>query len=199
MSDDGAELERLVLRFGSRYQFDESHGRSVARLVVALADRLEALHDLGAEDRLLLCHAGLIHDVGYFVAGRRHHRHSEYLVREDETLRDYPQPARLRLSLLVRGHRKRLPELPVGWSRKEVGRFEQAAALLRIADGLDYAHDGAAAVVACHVGPRMVVIEVAGAEPTSTQRVLRRKAALFAHVFGRAVSMVAIAAPESAG
>lgn len=194
MTHPERDLEPVVLRFCRKYRFDEAHARAVAQLADDLADGLSALADLDGDDRVLLRHAALVHDVGYFVSGRRHHRHSEYLVREDQELRDYPPEARLRLSLMARAHRKRLPDLPDHWGRRDVDRFHQTVALLRLADGLDYGHNGAASVAGCHIAPRSVTVRVAGMDPMAIERVLRRKSALFQAVFGLAVSVLSDAA-----
>lgn len=195
MSRALADLEGLILRFGAKYAFDESHARTVARLTAELADRLAPLCQLQAQDRVLLHHAALVHDVGYFISGRRHHRHSAYLIRSDAMLADYPAGERRRLGLLAQAHRKRIPKLPRSWPEEQHTRFWQSAALLRIADGLDYHHEGTAKLGPCTITPRAVRLRVAGLDLLGMEKILRRKSALFADVFGREASFV----PETAG
>jgi exopolyphosphatase/pppGpp-phosphohydrolase len=184
----------MIRRFAMKYSYDESHAAAVARLGDQLADRLAPLLRFRAEERLLLRHAAAVHDVGYYISGRRHHRHSAYLVLADDTLEEYPPSDRLRLALLARAHRKRLPRTPRAWSREETDIFAQLAAILRLADGLDYHHDGAAVIGSCLIGARAVSIEVGGVDLSGLARVLRRKASLFARVFDREVSFTAMPA-----
>lgn len=180
-----ADLDAMVRRFAEKYAYDEGHATTVARLADQLADRLAPILRFRTEDRALLRHAATVHDVGYYISGRRHHRHGAYLILADDLLEEYPSSDRVRLALLARGHRKRLPKPPRAWSREEGARFGQMAAVLRLADGLDYNHEGSATIGSCLIGARAVSVEVGGVDLASLQRVLRRKATLFAAVFDR--------------
>jgi exopolyphosphatase/guanosine-5'-triphosphate,3'-diphosphate pyrophosphatase len=186
-----SEWEGALLRLGRKYGFDEAHGRQVARLADDLADRLSPLHRLDEEFRGALRGAALVHDIGQAVASRGHHRHTAYLIQCDDALDGRPEGARLLVALLARSHRKKLPDLPGGWSRQRRQRFLQAAALLRVADGLDGSHDGRASLRACRIGPDSVALVVAGLDPTAQDRVVKHKAGLFARVFEREVRLAA--------
>ncbi len=187
-----ADLDAMVRRFAAKYAFDEGHAATVARLADQLSDRLAPILRIRADDRVLLRHAATVHDVGYYISGRRHHRHSAYLVMADDLLEDYPSSDRVRLALLARGHRKRLPRAPRAWSREETAIFTQMAALLRVADGLDYNHEGSATIGSCLIGGRAVSVEVGGVDLAALQRVLHRKAMLFAEVFDREATFTAM-------
>ena len=41
---------------------------------------LEPLHQLGREDRKLLEFAAILHDIGYYVSSRSHHRHTLNMI-----------------------------------------------------------------------------------------------------------------------
>ena len=180
-----AELDVMVRRFAAKYAFDESHADAVAHLADQLSDRLAPLLRFGADERVLLRHAAMVHDVGYYVSGRGHHRHSAYLITEDSALEEYPASDRIRLALLARAHRKRPPKAPREWGRDEAAVFAQMAAVLRVADGLDYNHDGTAMIGSCLIGAHAVSIEVGGVDLQALSRVLRHKSTLFARVFDR--------------
>ena len=79
-SDPRAIRRSSVLGLARRCGWDEAHGRQVARLATQLFDSTTALHGLGLDDRELLEHAALLHDIGHHVAHESHHKHTCYLI-----------------------------------------------------------------------------------------------------------------------
>ena len=70
-SDDPRGMRKAsVLSLCRRCQWDEEHGRQVARLAVDLFDQTRTLHGMGPDDRELLHHAALLHDIGEHVVSR---------------------------------------------------------------------------------------------------------------------------------
>ncbi len=139
--------ERLVrsgaLSLGRRYLFDEEHGRHVARLALALFDRLAEVHELGPDDRRLLLASALLHDVGQYVSYRKHHKHSAYLIVHSELPGIAPRELPL-VALVARYHRRAGPKdahyLFGDLDDSEKDRVIRLAALLRVADALDREH-----------------------------------------------------------
>lgn len=87
-------LTPAVLAMAGKYGYDAEHARQVADLALQIFEGLPEVHGLGREWAALLQHAALLHDVGYFIHARRHHRHSQYLTLHDALLSDYPPPWR---------------------------------------------------------------------------------------------------------
>jgi exopolyphosphatase/guanosine-5'-triphosphate,3'-diphosphate pyrophosphatase len=139
--------ERSVLQLGRACGFDENHARTVTRLALDMFDsaRTAGLHDLGDDERELLEHAAMLHDVGAFLSYNNHHAHSYYVIRNADLLGfDQSQIAVMAATALF--HRKAFP-------RKKHPEFaaldedEQEAVtvlctLLRIAESLDRSHSG---------------------------------------------------------
>lgn len=137
------ELASGAVALGRRYQFDEAHARHVARLSLQLFDQLQERHGLGEADRRILMTAALLHDIGQFIAHRRHHKHSYYLIAHS-SLPDL-EPAELQLvALVARYHRRAEPSKHhrgyADLDKRERRRVDRLAALLRIADALDRQH-----------------------------------------------------------
>ena len=190
------DLESLwpkVLALGDKYRYDAAHAQQVSRLAGRLFDALAPIHGLAAPWRTPLQHAALLHDIGYFVRARGHHRHSRYLIRHDALAADYPAPWRELVALVACNHRRRLRRAPRGWSREHRAAATGLAALLRIADGLDYGHNGAADLGSVATEQGRLRIEVSGVRLGRLEPVLRKKSGLFVRTFALPVGFVAAA------
>ena len=121
------------------------HGRHVAFLADRLFDELTDLHGLSGKWRRRLHLAALLHDIGFAEGRRKHHKTSMRRIDTDKTLAitDKDRPL---VALLARYHRKAWPSSKhrrfADLSGKKRDAVRKAAALLRIADGLDYRHLG---------------------------------------------------------
>jgi exopolyphosphatase / guanosine-5'-triphosphate,3'-diphosphate pyrophosphatase len=135
-----AQITQAAVALGRRYLFDEGHALQVAELSLSLFDQLRDLHGLDGHDRILLKAAAILHDIGTFVALKRHHKHSLYLISRSELPGLSPEDM-LVCANIARYHRKSNPaphhhdytRLP----QSARVRVDQMAALLRLADALD--------------------------------------------------------------
>lgn len=150
---------------GRRYRFDVAHARHVTRLALALFDQTRDVHGLGEADRRILTAAGLLHDVGVFVAYRRHHKHSLYLIMQAELPGLSPQEI-LMVANVARYHRKGHPsenhDAYMKLETAERKRVSRLAALLRIADGLDREHAQRVQGVRATVDADRLIVELRG-------------------------------------
>ncbi len=184
-----------VLQLARRCNWDEGHSRQTARLALDLFDQTLALHGLGPDDRELLEHASMLHDIGEHVATASHHKHTAYLIQHGR-LRGFTPGEVDFVAALARAHRGGGPkpshEPFASLDRDARDRVTRLAALLRIADGLDRGRAGKVSGIEVTVGTtraRLVVhtesdvdIELWGA---------RRKRELFERLFRRRLDVVA--------
>ena len=99
---------RSVLELAERCGWEADHARQVAALALRLFDGLRPLHALGDREREWLEYAALLHDVGTHISFERHHRHSDYLIRNGD-LRGF-EPAEIAvIALAARYHRRAEP------------------------------------------------------------------------------------------
>ena len=123
---------------------DWPHARQVTRLSVQLFEATQPLHRLDEHALRLLERAAFLHNTGMMVEVRRHHKHSFRLIKETP-LPDFTDEERHEIACIARYHRRALPstaheEFAV-LDREARQRVSALAALLRIADALDYNHD----------------------------------------------------------
>src|SRR5579863_8823466 len=142
LSEPTAEELRLS---GGLLVEDWPHARQVTRLSLQLFDATQPFHKLNKHARLLLERAAFLHNTGMMIESRRHHKHSFRLIKETK-LPDFNDEERHEIACIARYHRRALPstshEEYAALRRSARKRVSALSALLRIADALDYNHDG---------------------------------------------------------
>ena len=146
--DTAREAQSVIdacVRLGRRYHFDEAHGRLVAKLAGLLFDDLQAVHQFGERERLLMRAAAILHDIGDFVRYDGHHKHSYYVIQHSDIM-GLSAAERAIVANIARYHRKSIPD-PSHPNFRELdkdarGKVRGLAAILRIADALDREHRG---------------------------------------------------------
>lgn len=137
--------QRSVLTLAQRCDWDEAHSRHVAALALSLFDQLEPGHKLGANARQVLEFACWLHDIGYYINAKSHHKHGAYLILNGDLLGLAPAEIQM-IAAIVRYHRKRKPkkrDLELrDLTEPQRRAVEILAGILRIADGLDRTHFG---------------------------------------------------------
>lgn len=198
LSDDPRALRSASVHgLARRCNSDEAHARKVADLALTLFDRTQELHGLGAEDRELLEHAALLHDIGEHVSPSGHHKHGAYLVQHGRLRGFSPAEVQL-LTALARWHRRGTPDPGDDYALVDADRLRRLTALLRVADGLDRGRSGAVDGIQVRVGPSLVVIEVHTVHDAELELWgARRKRELFEKVFGRDLELTVRTAPSA--
>lgn len=193
--DTRAVQHASVVALARRCNSNVVHCRHVLRLALRLFDDLRDLHALGDDDRVVLEHGVLLHDIGQHVSHERHHEHAAYLVRHG-ALRGF-DPAEVQfLAALVRHHRRGDPkaseELFGALPAPDRKRLRSLAALLRLADGLDRGRrQRVHEVRATDDGTAVVLTLDAEGDPELEVWGCRRRADLFEKVFERTIEIVA--------
>ena len=134
---------RHVVLLGRRCHFPESHSLHVAKLALSLFDQLQSVHGLGDQEREWLEYAALLHDLGYLIHVRQHHKHSYYLIKHGNLAPFTAEEIEI-IANVARYHRRANPQtghapfkaLP----QRQRKTVEALSAILKIADGLDRSH-----------------------------------------------------------
>jgi exopolyphosphatase / guanosine-5'-triphosphate,3'-diphosphate pyrophosphatase len=197
-SGDPRAIRRAsVLELSRRCNWDEVHSRQVAKLAVSLFDQTLAMHGLRPEDREILEHASLLHDIGDHVSTESHHKHTAYLIQHGR-LRGFSPEEVGALAALGRFHRggdprssrEPMTSLPPDWQQK----VPPLAALLRVADGLDRSRSGLVHDVQLQPdgnGERLRMTVASAGDVDVDVWGARRKRELFEKLFNRRLEVVA--------
>lgn len=142
---NGETTRGEVLAFLRSFERKPRHVVHVARLALQLFDGAARLHGLSERDRKLLEAAALLHDVGSRVApaGKDHHKESARLIRGHVWSGFTPAEVHL-FATIARYHRGSPPSSKhtdfAMLAADDQSRVQTLAALLRLADGLEYSH-----------------------------------------------------------
>ena len=130
--------------FARRMEYDQRHAEHVRELSILLFDKLQPIHHLPAEARVLLEAGALLHDTGHMISHRAHHKHGEYLALNGD-IPGLGGRDRAVVAALVRYHNRKsdpanhhVAYSSLNNSDKRITR--RLAALLRIAEALDHSH-----------------------------------------------------------
>ncbi len=137
-------------KLAESYDCELVHMEQVARLAAMLFTGLAPLHGYRAHELDLLLAAALLHDVGISNGYARHHKKSRKLILAGE-LPAFTAREKEVVANIARYHRKASPSEKHRqfrmFSADEQELVTRLAAILRIADGLDRAHENAVAKV----------------------------------------------------
>jgi exopolyphosphatase/guanosine-5'-triphosphate,3'-diphosphate pyrophosphatase len=173
---------------GGKYELDAEHGGMVADLATQIFDQTTALHGLGAEERLVLEVAALLHDIGYFVNAIDHDRHGHYLL-HNSFLFGLTEPQQAVVANIVRYHRRTAPTLEHGNFKALAPRdrvlVNKLCALLRLADGIDTGHAGRVRRVGLNGAKSRWTLTLEGEGDLALEKwTLTKRRAMFQDVFG---------------
>ena len=181
---------RNVLALARRCQVPEVHSLHVAALALRLFDQTKRLHNLGDIERDWLEYAAILHDIGYLINERQHHKHTYYLITHSE-LGGLSAEEILVVANIARYHRRALPHskhdsydaLPPKLQRS----VRILSALLRIADGLDRTHFSVVRTVDVKVGAVIKIIAHVTGDAQMEVWAAKGRADLFERIFRRRV------------
>lgn len=134
---------RSVFELLRKCDWHEKHSTHVANMALQLFDELQDDLDLPNEDRELLEYASYMHDIGYYISHRKHHKHALYLIRYAD-LKGFRETEINIMANVARYHRRSTPAKRHKRYRKldkpVRKRVKKLSGILRVADGLDRSH-----------------------------------------------------------
>lgn len=196
MNFEDSVMIRECLGFLDAKGVDTVHPRHVAKNAVVIFDSLSDLHNLGDRERDLLVYAALLHDVGWCISEKKHHKHSMDIILGDKNLR-FNDRDRLVVANIARYHRKSLPseehEYFSGLDPAGKNIVLVNSAILRVADALDRLHMSRVEILGCTVNGDSVIIKCrTGGISTYEIAAVEKKSDMFEEVFKKNVRPVCL-------
>ena len=181
---------RNVLALARRCQAPEVHSLHVASLALRLFDQTKRLHNLGETERDWLEYAAILHDIGYLIHERQHHKHAYYLITHSELGGLSGEEIQV-VANIARYHRRALPQSKHEGFEALSPRLQRTArilsSLLRIADGLDRTHFSVVRTLDVKIGATIkIIVHVTGDAQLEVWSA-KGRADLFERVFRRRV------------
>ena len=176
-----------ALRLGEKYQFNREHANLVAALAVRIFDQTYPLHNLEADDRLMLEVAALLHDIGHFISSVDHEKHACYIL-QNNPLIGLTKREQTIVASIARYHRKNMPTSQDDafclLSNKDRDIVLKLSVLLRLADAMDVSHTRRVHDVVIRQKKNKWMLELKGNDmPRLETWALEKRRALFQEVF----------------
>jgi len=134
---------RSVYELLRKCNWHEEHSTQVTRLALRIFEDTRAVHPLNDSDRQLLEFASLMHDIGYHISHKKHHKHALYLILNAD-LKGFTQEEIEIMAHVARYHRRSTPKsghaLYQSLTKEQKAKVRALSAILRVADGLDRSH-----------------------------------------------------------
>jgi exopolyphosphatase/guanosine-5'-triphosphate,3'-diphosphate pyrophosphatase len=193
--------KRNVIALARRCHAPETHSIHVANLALRLFDQTASLHRLGPTERNWLEYAAILHDVGYLINERQHHKHAYYLIINSDVGGLSREEVQV-IAAIARYHRRAVPQLKHEGFNTLSPKFKRIvrvlSALLRIADGLDRTHFSVVRALDVKLGATITIkLHVTGDAELETWAATGR-ADLFERVFRRHVKFSVISQDDAA-
>lgn len=76
--------QKNILYILRKYELEPDHAHQVKKIALLLFDKTKGtLHDFSEKERDLLEAGTLLHDIGYYISAKDHHKNSAKLIREE--------------------------------------------------------------------------------------------------------------------
>lgn len=179
-------------RIFSHYDGQTAHVYHVTDLALTLFDHVRQVYKMPEYARDVLEIGSFLHDVGITIDEKAHHTIGRDIVL-DADIPGMDAKRRAMAALLVAFHRKRVrPEreptyLFLSEKRRHVAL--QLAAILRVADGLDYCHTQSTRIETCEVGKKRITLFLSGTHLDEHRERAQKKADLWRDVFDHEIEI----------
>ena len=182
---EGITIEELC----RRYEVDMAHARHVAEMALALFDLTAEVHGLSPERRDLLETAAILHNVGFAFYPEKHHTAGRDIILEHQLV-ELGEVERRMAACTTAFHRKRFKpkrlkkEPSFTALPAEVQDDALAlAALLRMADGLDYSQSQTSALGEAQRSGEAIEVPVTGFYAGEDAARAQQRADMWHHLF----------------
>lgn len=173
---------------GEKFMVDLDHGTTLADFSVKLFDMFKDLSGLTLRHRLLLYSAALLHEAGYFLSARAHHKHTYYLVANSDIFGLSRQDIDI-VAQTARYYRKSPPkpthEYYMAQPREQRAIISKLASFLRVADALMQSSSGNLSQFdIVRENDNLKILYSPGIDPIITRKLLAIQGKMFEDLYG---------------
>ena len=173
---------------GEKFLVDLDYSSRLADCAVNLFDMFKDLSGLTPRHRLMLYAAGLLHEAGYFLAARAHHKHTYYLIANSDIF----GLSRLDIDIVAqtaRYYRKSPPkpshEYYMALPREQRAIVSKLSAFLRVADAvMQGVGSDLSGIELIRENDNLIVQCSPGVDPILLKRLLSVQGRLFEDLYG---------------
>ncbi len=127
-----------------KYELEPAHAEQVKKLSLVFFDKTQGLvHNMGEYERELLEAGALLHDIGYYISAKSHHKNAYKLIKENPP-EGFTDTETEIIANIARYHRSKIPQKKhkpyMGLSKNDRHLLSRLAAFVRVADALDRTH-----------------------------------------------------------
>ncbi|SPP66229.1 Ppx/GppA phosphatase family protein [Nitrospira lenta] len=189
---------RNVIGLARRCHAPEVHSLHVASLALRLFDQTKRLHHLGEVERSWLEYAAVLHDIGYLINPRQHHKHAYYLIKNSDIGGLTAEEIEV-VANIARYHRRSMPaakhEGYADLSLKLKRTVRILSALLRVADALDRTHFSVVQTVNVKIGQTLTIMATVSGDAAMEMWSASQRTDLLEQVFRRRVQFSEVPQP----
>ena len=190
---------RNVMHLARSCQYDAVHAHHVAKLCLQLFDQTASIHKMGEREREWLEYAAILHDIGYLINSRQHHKHTYYVIKNSDLAGFTVDEIEL-IANVARYHRRALPEDDhrnlKDLDAKHRETLTVLGGILRLADALDRSHFGVIQSMRCTATPEALEINLTATDDAALELwAARDRKELLAQGLDRAIRLTKATAP----
>ncbi|TVQ15576.1 MAG: Ppx/GppA family phosphatase [Balneolaceae bacterium] len=186
---------RSIFELLRKCRWHEMHSSHVSNLALKLFDQTAKWHKLGQQEKELLEYSALLHDIGYHISHRKHHKHSLYIILNAD-LKGFSQEEIEVMAHVSRYHRRSTPnnrhQFFAGLNPSQKKLVKILAGYLRVADGLDRSHYQNVTDLRVEVGSKVRLYIKTIADPELEIWGAMRKRELFEDFFGKKLEIIPV-------
>ncbi len=136
--------QKSILYILKKYEFDSDHSNQVKKLTLTLFDKTHGiLHDFSEKERDILEASAILHDIGYYISAKDHHKNSAKIIKKEKPEGFSTDEINI-IANITRYHRGKKPKeshknyavLP----ETTKNLIRKLSAFVRFADALDNSH-----------------------------------------------------------
>src|SRR5207245_9668061 len=153
-------------------QYAAAPSHHVAKLCLQLFARTASTHKMGEREREWLEYAAILHDIGYLINSRQHHKHTYYVIKNSDLAGFTVDEIEL-IANVARYHRRALPEDDhrnlKDLDAKHRETLTVLGGILRLADALDRSHFCVIQSMRCPAHPEALEINLTATDDAALE------------------------------